>query len=354
LPLIILVAITGHVGGSITHGESYLTGILTGSEEVIEPSIKLQGISNIDEAIYYTDIIQPILEARCYSCHSSRKQKGELRLDGVSFIKRGGEDGPILVAGLPDSSAIYQRLLLPLEDEKHMPPNEKPQLSSSEINLIQSWIKEGADFETKVSQCNDQVRIKVYFKSLVEQSQKEKLIPDEEVPKADANLLATLNRQGVIILPVGKESNYLSISFLNKRTLSDDDLRSLLPLRQQIIWCDLGRTSVSDSGLKIVAQLMALRQLNLEFTSITDNGLLALRPLSNLQYINLVGTRISDAGMNHLTSLKSLQSVFVYQTAVTSTGISTLVTQAPKIKIDTGGYQLPKLVTDSVITKFMP
>ncbi len=354
IPLIILVAITGHLGGSLTHGESYLTGIISGPEEVIEPSIKLQGISDIDNAVYYTDIIQPILEARCYSCHSSRKQKGELRLDGVSFIERGGEDGPILIAGLPDSSSIYKRLLLPLEDEKHMPPNEKPQLSSSEINLIQSWIMEGADFEKKLSQCKDQVKIKVYFQSLVEQSYKEKLIPEEEVREADANLLAALNKRGVIILPVSKESNYLSVSFLNKRSLSDEDLQSLLPLKQQIVWCDLGRTSVSDAGLNIVAQLTSLRQLNLEFTTITDKGMLALLPLSNLRYINLVGTRITDAGMNHITSLKTLQDVFVYQTAVTASGIRNFAERAPRIKVDTGGYQLPKLVTDSVVTKFMP
>ena len=76
------------------------------------------------------------------------------------------------------------RLMLSLEDEDHMPPNEKPQPSSSEIALIQAWINEGAKFELKVSECSNAEKIKGYFTSVVEQSHKEKLIPEEEVETA--------------------------------------------------------------------------------------------------------------------------------------------------------------------------
>ena len=38
-------------------------------------------IANINEAVVYKDVIEPILAAKCYSCHGDSKQKGKLRLD---------------------------------------------------------------------------------------------------------------------------------------------------------------------------------------------------------------------------------------------------------------------------------
>jgi hypothetical protein len=73
--VLLLLIITGHLGGSITHGSDYLS---FGSEE---DSIIIKPIPNVQEAKVYADIIQPIFQTKCYSCHSSRKQKGGLRLD---------------------------------------------------------------------------------------------------------------------------------------------------------------------------------------------------------------------------------------------------------------------------------
>jgi len=354
IPLIILVSLTGHFGGSITHGEDYLFEMVNKSNAVVDPSIKLAAIAEIDKAVLYADVIQPILEARCYSCHSASKQKGKLRLDGVAFIEKGGEDGPIIEAGRADSSEIFSRLMLSLEDEDHMPPNEKPQPSSSEIALIQAWINEGANFEMKVSECSSAEKIKGYFVSVIEQSHREKLIPEEEVETADETVIAGLSKNGILVIPVSRESNYLSVSFVNKRTALPDDIRSLLPLKKQIVWLDLARTTLSDSSIGNISQLSSLRRLSLEFTSISDNGLQSISPLSNLRYLNLVGTKISDEGLKQIAKLKNLENLFLYQTAVTDQGIKSYLTSAPNVSIDTGRYQLPKMLTDSVITKFSP
>src|SRR3990170_3059152 len=143
LILITLLFATGHLGGTLTHGEEYLFEYIYSTEEIKDPSVKLQAIHDVDTAVLYSDIIQPILDSRCYSCHSSRKQKGELRLDGLTFIMQGGDNGKVIQPGLPDSSTLYNRLMLPLEDEDHMPPNEKPQPSSAEVALVKAWIEEG-------------------------------------------------------------------------------------------------------------------------------------------------------------------------------------------------------------------
>lgn len=354
IPLIILVSLTGHFGGSLTHGDDYLFASIETSTEVVDPAIKLQRISDLDNAAFYPDVIQPILESRCYSCHSSRKQKGELRLDGISFIEKGGEHGAILERGNSDSSSIFQRLMLSLEDDDHMPPNEKPQPSSSEIAMIQAWIDEGADFEMKISACKDSDKVKRYFSSLVMQSKKEALIPEDEVEQPDGKAFAALNEKGIITLPVSHESNYLSVSFVNRRALAPGDLQLLLPLKKQIVWLNLSRTTIADSSLNIIAGLSALRRLNLEFTSITDKGIHALSPLAELRYLNMVGTKITDESMGHLSELQKLEDLFIYQTDVTLSAIQKFKTAKPGVKIDTGGYALPKIITDSIVTRFKP
>jgi hypothetical protein len=47
IPLIILVSLTGHFGGSITHGEDYLFELVNKSNVAVDPSIKLGAITEI-------------------------------------------------------------------------------------------------------------------------------------------------------------------------------------------------------------------------------------------------------------------------------------------------------------------
>lgn len=350
LPVVLLLSITGHLGGSMTHGEDYLFESLA-VEERTDPITELKAISNADEAILYQDIIEPILDSKCYSCHSSKKRKGELRLDQVEFIMQGGKHGTILEAGNPDSSSLYSRLMLPMEDKLHMPPNERPQLSSSEISLVKAWIEEGASFDKKVNSFTQAGKIKNYLAALITQMHQEPLIPAEEVSTADGNALSALRQKGILILPVGTETNYLSVSFVNARSATDADLQLLLPLKKQLLWLNLGRTEITDEGLKVIAQLSALRQIHFNNTSITDEGIKHLSPLTELNYINLVGTKITDTGLVHLTSMKKLKNIFVYQTAVTPKGLEDFSVKLPEARVDTGGYKLPQLASDSVVFK---
>src|SRR5437016_2866097 len=53
--------------------------------------------------------VRPILEARCYSCHGSKKQRGDLRLDQKTTALKGGESGPVIVPGKSATSPLLQR-----------------------------------------------------------------------------------------------------------------------------------------------------------------------------------------------------------------------------------------------------
>ena len=150
----VTMAVASHYGGTLTHGE----GFLFGSTEVARVSYDKEGsgtdtkyIAKSDTLLFsaYHQEIQPILKQKCYSCHSASKMKGGLRLDGEAFIRKGGKHGTILKPNDPQHSKLYTHLLLPMEDENHMPPKGKKQLSSAEIESIQHWIVAGASFEGK-------------------------------------------------------------------------------------------------------------------------------------------------------------------------------------------------------------
>jgi mono/diheme cytochrome c family protein/uncharacterized membrane protein len=87
--------------------------------------------------------VRTILAHNCYSCHNATKTKGGLRLDKKEFIFKGGENGPILIAGNPAKSEIIRRIKLPDSHDDAMPSKGK-RLTKNEIEILEYWIKLGA------------------------------------------------------------------------------------------------------------------------------------------------------------------------------------------------------------------
>ncbi len=87
--------------------------------------------------------VRTILAHSCYSCHNATKTKGGLRLDKKEYLFKGGEDGPILVAGFPEKSDLIRRIKLPEGHDDAMPTKGK-RLGAEEIDVLSFWIKTGA------------------------------------------------------------------------------------------------------------------------------------------------------------------------------------------------------------------
>ncbi|HZZ74508.1 MAG TPA: c-type cytochrome domain-containing protein, partial [Puia sp.] len=151
LILLTLILVTGHLGGSLTHGSDYLTKPLAdvfGKDTVANVVIK--PLPNVQEAYVYSDVVRPIFQTKCFSCHGANKQKGKLRMDDSLLLMKGGKDGKVILPGNAPGSEMIKRLLLPVDNEDHMPPKEKPQPSENQIALLQWWISQGAEFGRKV------------------------------------------------------------------------------------------------------------------------------------------------------------------------------------------------------------
>lgn len=350
-PVVALVSLTGHYGGAMTHGADYLA-FVPDAEATGSVQVTLASVSNVDEAVLYTDIVQPILEAKCYSCHSASRTKGQLRLDGIDLIRKGGKHGPVLVSGVVDSSALYHRLVLPIEDMKHMPPEEKPQLTSAETDLIRAWVADGYRFDKKVSAYADKDRI-AEFVAMIQSAAapKRTWIPATPVAAPDLAAVQRLKEKGVLVMPVEQESHYLMANFINARTAGDSALNLLLPLREQLLWLNLERATVTDAGMQVVARLDALRVLSLKDTKVGDAGVQHLAALPQLMSLNLVGTPITDQSLKMLEQAPKLEHLFLFQTAPSPKAIQAFADIRPAVKLDTGHYRLPFIASDTIVYK---
>ena len=348
---LILIIITGHLGGSLTHGSDYISFNFNGDKTGI---IKIKPLTNVQEAKVYDSVIQPIFRARCYSCHSSKRQKGGLRLDKFDLMMKGGKDGKIIEPSNADNSDMIKRILLPDEDEKHMPPREKPQLTDQQIALLHWWIENGDDTIRRVKEMPQPEPINTYLLSLQVGHEEHKLpanIPLSPVEAANDKAIKQLKDKGAIILPVAQNSNYLSANCVAATNLTDKDFALLLPLKKQLVWLKCGNTKISDSGLSIIAQCTNLTFLQLDNTPITDVGLQKLSSLQQLQSLNLVGTNITEKGLEALKNLRQLQSIYVYQTKINKEDWLQLQKDFPKVLIVSGGYNVPLFPDDTIVLK---
>ena len=149
LATLAVLVVASHLGASITHGRDFLTRyapaplgwLLLGNGGA--PEAHSTSSDPLQQRVF-ADVVRPILLQRCSACHGPEKQKADLRVDSLEALLKGGKDGPVLVPGKAKDSRLIQRLLLPLNDEDHMPPEDKPQPTPAELILLEWWIDRGA------------------------------------------------------------------------------------------------------------------------------------------------------------------------------------------------------------------
>lgn len=88
---------------------------------------------------FFEKEIRPLLIKHCLECHSEKKQKGELRLDSLKAMLKGGESGPAIVPGKSNDSILVEAINY---ESFEMPPEKK--LSDKEISALTRWVNRGA------------------------------------------------------------------------------------------------------------------------------------------------------------------------------------------------------------------
>jgi hypothetical protein len=288
------------------------------------------------------------------------------------FIKKGGKNGKIFVAGNTFKSPLYTSLVLPIDDEKHMPPKGKHQLSQYEILIIERWIKSGASFEDIIDTINNKGAANnvaalnnIANKNILDNSKSEKvnieirqttkgIVVDNNIKTAikisslpnpaaiSPAIIEGFEQENIILTNIAEGSNFVMANFVNVVPFNKASLQTLKNINEQLVILKLTNLAIDDNDLKIVADLKNIKKLNLENSLITDDGMAYIKQLSQLEQLNLYGTNISDEGLIQLTSLKNLSQIYLWKTKVTKGGIEQFKKIHPKVIIEIGDFKFEK------------
>ena len=167
---VLLLLLATYFGASLTHGTNYwsnevskktattlLKNKTTAMAQELEPEIEPDPALVLENEQLFTSLEAPSLEQQaslqlqvrtilahnCYDCHGPEKVKGDLRLDHIDLIMKGGESGPVVIPGNANASELYKRINLPEGHEDIMPSKGK-KLTEQEIKVIAQWINAGA------------------------------------------------------------------------------------------------------------------------------------------------------------------------------------------------------------------
>jgi uncharacterized membrane protein len=338
---VIVIALAGHLGATLTHGEGYLaehapaaiSGWLGGGAGAA--TVPVAG--RPDQAIAYSTVVQPILARRCVNCHGPDRAEGKLRLDAIEGIRKGGEDGPAIVAGRAADSEMIRRIWLPLSHKDAMPPGGRHSVTVSEAAVLRWWIDQGAPADKKLGELEITAEVEPVIEAVVGVvTRGGPSLPDVDVGPPDRQAVAAAARLGVSVVPLGAGNHFIELHCTNANAFGDSELAALRPLAPQAVWLNLGGTRITDAGLSTVAQFKNLTRLHLNRTAVSDRGLPQLAGLQRLEYLNLYGTGVSDAGLESLAALKRLRTLYVWQTSVSDSGLERLRSALPRLQADSG------------------
>ena len=330
-----MIVLTGHQGANITHGENFLLAPLHSDEK---PAVLLE------DAVVYTHMVKPILQEKCISCHNQQKAKGELWMETEASLLKGGKSGALWDSTEKDFGLLFQRLHLPLDNKKHMPPKGKPQLTDDELAILYQWVKSGADFNKKVLDLPETDTLHVLAANLFQTVETD----DYAFAAADEKEIKQYNTSYRLVAPLAAGSPALGVEYFSAANFKAESLKELLELKEQVVSLNLNKMPVNDGDLKTVAQFKNLRKLNLSFTNISGATLSELKGLAHLRQLSLSGTGVKWSDVQALTALPKLSRLYLWNTAVGPDELKKASAQYKHLSLE-GGYK-----GDTVVLKLNP
>ena len=349
IALLLSIVITGHLGGNITHGEAHLTEPLEVMTAPIFGKDEKEAEFFLDVDTYkgqalYSAVIDPILSKKCVSCHNPKKTKGELQMHQYEALVKGGKNGSILDFENSEQSELFIRIHMPLSEEKHMPPKARKQLSKAEINVISNWIERGAPQKETIAELGISYDLIVPFMKQVELNP----YPDVVLDPPNQNAIASIQAKNIIIAPVNRASNFLTLSSINNPNFSTQDLLLLESLYAHIVEIDLSYSAVDDTVFETLSQFPNLVQIKLDHTQVTGKGLALLQQLKHLKKLHLVDTNLEASELNTLLDFPILEQVYIFQSTRDLTKEIELPIESLSL-FEFGNYSLPELPSDQIV-----
>ncbi|MFD2202151.1 c-type cytochrome domain-containing protein [Shivajiella indica] len=322
---------TSHQGGSLTHGEEYLTQFLPGKNQP-QPNWEPKPI---EEMLVYDDVIVAFMENKCMSCHNENKSKGGLILTTYEDLLKGGKgEHATLVLNSSAESDLYRRVTLPTNDNDYMPPDGKTPLNTNEVLLLKWWIDNGADPKIRLTEASSNPDIEpiisVYLSELEKEQQRRfnQKISTESLIQS----LGHSNNYELSIDPYEEKSIFLSMTFPPSK-FRDNDLIELQPLFEMITKASFIGSDITDDGFYYIGQMSSLKELYLQQTQMNGEGLAYLSSLENLEILDLSKTNITDGNILHIIRIPSLKEVYLNETNISKEIIEAIQVNRTNLKI---------------------
>lgn len=275
---------------------------------------------NLVEADVFIDLVQPILNQRCTSCHGPEKKKGGLLLDSYAHIMEGGDSGSTVVPGDLAASELNVRINLDPEHDDFMPSGGKTPLTADQKAVLEWWIQNRAPERGGVSQFNPSESLLASITGAIAATKPEvKSKAPESIPISDQQL-AELEAGGFDVKRISEKNADLDIDYyrVGSQPITDHAVKALLKVRDRVVWLNLGNCGLQDGQLSFIAQLEKLQKLKIDRNPISDRGLIALAQLKQLEILVLHDTEIGDSSLATLDQLPRLKKAFLWETKVTA------------------------------------
>lgn len=319
--------------------------------------LESKGAKAPKDRLAFAEVIVPIMEEKCHSCHSEakNKDKGGLWMDTFENMLIGGDsqDGEefrTLVPGNSKDSYMIEVIALPKDDDMHMPPPKKTQMESHEIRLMTWWVDKIPEGKTLKDQtlaqmgASDEILAAAAMLASPEKRREmeaaQKTAQLQKLAKRDAlqSTLATLKQEMTFKTSlnfVSQDSSDLEFTAVSLREkLTDEMFLKIAPVSEALSSLKLGSTSVTGNALETeLPRMTRLKKLDLSQTQIGDKTLDTIGDLEGLQWLNLWGTQVTDSGLMKLKGLSKLKKIYLWQSQVTKKGAAALKKELPDLEV---------------------
>ena len=308
--LVLLIGFTGHYGGMVTHGENFLALPTTKGQDKIP-----------DNPLIYEHVVDRIFENNCISCHNPNKQKGDLVMNSLDGLMKGGEVGNTIVPGDSEKSELIRRLHLPEDDEEHMPPEGKKSLSDTEIRILERWIALGSSDTLRLDNLESGEPLVGLVKELMEPDPMEKWV---NLPKVADSTLQNLSSDYLTIDRVANNLDALRIVAYLPPDYNPEYIMALSRVALNIVEIDFSGLPIGAQEMGLVALCTNLEWLELDRTPISDSDIDALKNLSKLRLLKAYHTGISDSSVAVFQKLENLKTLYLWETNISQQALAEL------------------------------
>ena len=330
-----VLLIAGHAGGVITHGD-----LLDRAPWIIfteRAEQDYQSADSVTSGRVFDSLVVPILEDKCMACHGAERAKGKLKMNTYAALLKGGSKGACVLPGDVAGSLMIQRINLPLDDTKRMPPAEKKQLSSDEAAFLNWWVSAALPEEQLINSVSFPVDQESYVQSII--GDDPGAIQARSAKARSKDLLVRYadfqtRYPGLLVQSVVGEALF-ELSSASLLGYDETHVRTALePLANSLIRIDWNRRELDPEWAKLFSTASIVKVLNLSDSSFNASDLsLLLSKMPELKKVNLTGTEFTDEQVESIRTNVSIETIVLTDTQLSEVGYNKLRSYLPKTEI---------------------